>query len=416
LNLGFDYDAPWWQTPSDPEGRFSIVNAMQQGDVYFVCRKGSCDLPSGSGICRERYLALIPAVEFVVYGTYGGTHGKTVYPGEFLLGGHYRMEGVTDRVLDINYFGECPLSHTTMMYDGVGDPHRISYMQNCAVHNKDLGVGISIGLMGGFCSNDAEPGFFTTGVATMTFDDNPYLFVESEDYGAPQTTPDLTIMWASLANGVLGITDGRSGILAHPYTKAYHMPNEAALKYFRKWLEWSDEEIRAFRYEALTWYRDHQEVPSVRPDFLDSDPLDNSLDLGGGNSIVPYTVTDAAEHHLIGMKGPGGATFTNARVHEFGFALNVGRAGIWTYAGHVQYGGIIQYGYYVIEHEDGTLDPIKFYDHYPQIPNSNAHFAVVQRLIHETHGYGLLHGLAKTVPTRDGNGAQLEFRLNWKWT
>ena len=45
---------------------------------------------------------------------------------------------------------------------------------------------------------------------------------------------------------------------------------------------------------------------------------------------------------------------TNARVHEVGFALNVGRAGIWTYAGHVEYGGLIQYGYYIIEYEDGS--------------------------------------------------------------
>lgn len=106
---------------------------------------------------------------------------------------------------------------------------------------------------------------------------------------------------------------------------------------------------------------------------------------------------------------------TNARVHEVGFALNVGRAGIWTYAGHVEYGGLIQYGYYIVEYEDGSTEAIKFYDHYPQIPNSNAHYAVVQRIIHPVHGLGKLHGLAKTMPTADGNGAKLEFRMNWYW-
>jgi hypothetical protein len=415
LDLGFDYNAPWWQVPVDPEGKWRIVNAMQIGDVYFVCRKGDCQLPSGDAKCRERYLALIPNEEFTVYGTYGGTHGKIVYPGEFLLAGHYRMNGVTDHTLDINYFGECPLSHTTMMYDGVGDPHRISYMQNCAVQSEELGVGISIGLMGGFCSNDVQPGFFPTGAALMTFDDVPDLYVEEDNYEKPDFLIEQSVMWASVADGTIPITPGRSGILTHPYTKGYHMPNEAALKYFRKWLSFTDDEIREFRHEVLEFYRDHCEVPAINVETQTLEPLDNNIDLGGGNSIIPYTVSDAAEHHLVGTKRSTGATMTNARVHEVGFALNVGRAGIWTYAGHVEYGGLIQYGYYIIEYEDGSTEAIKFYDHYPQIPNSNAHYAVVQRVIHPVHGLGKLHGLAKTMPTADGNGAKLEFRMNWYW-
>jgi hypothetical protein len=418
LILDFDYNQPWWMVPEDPEGKWRIVNAMQLGDVYFVCRKNKCKLPSGTAQCRERYLALIPNEEFVVYGTYGGTHGKTVYPGEFLLAGHYKMDGVTDKVLDINYFGECPLSHTTMMYDGVGDPHRISYMQNCAVQSEELGVGISIGMMGGFCSNDAQPGFFSTGFALMTFDDQPDLWIEEEEYGAPEVE-DLIVppfpMWVSVSDGIIPITGGRSGILSKPYTLAYHKPNEAALKYFRKWLSFTDDEIRAFRHEVLEFFFSHQEVPSVKVDSMTLEPLDNSIDLGGGNSIIPYTVTDAAEHHLVGRRSSTGVVMTNARIHEVGFALNVGRAGIWTYAGHIEYGSIIQYGYYIVENEDGTTEAIKFYDHYPQVPNSNAHYTVVQRIIHPEYGYGLLHGLAKTMPTRDGQRTKLEFRYNWKW-
>merc|ERR1719242_1356772 len=242
LNIDWDHSAPWWVMPTDPEGKWTILNNLQQGYVDFVCRKNDCSLPVGDGKVLERYLILQPVEEFVVYGTFGGTHGKTVYPEEFLLGGHYQMNGVTDRTLDIRYFGECPLSHTTMRYNGVGSAHRISYMTNCAVESDELGVGVSIGLMGGFCSNDAEPGFTLAGVAMMTFDDNPDLFVASEDYGASTTTPEQTVMWESVSNGVLGVTTGRAGLLTHAFTKAYHMPNEAATKYFRKWLDFTDED------------------------------------------------------------------------------------------------------------------------------------------------------------------------------
>jgi len=301
-----------------------------------------------------------------------------------------------------------------MLYNGVGDPHRISYMTNCALQSEELGVGVSIGLLGGFCSNDAEPGFTDAGVNVMTFDDQPHLFVPSEGYGASETTFEQTIMWESVSNGVLGITPARAGLLTHAFTKAYHMPNEAGTRYFKQRLGFSDEEIRAFRYEALTFFRDHFQVSQVDPDFFNDQPLNITLDLGGGNHIIPYTVVDQANHHLVGMRSPDGAVLSNARVHEVGFVLNVGRAGLWSYfGGHIQFGGMIHYGYYVVELDSGDNVPVKFYDHYPQVPNTNSHFAVVQRVIHPEYGYGTLHGLALTMP--DGDRHQCTFRMNWRW-
>ena len=74
-------------------------------------------------------------------------------------------------------------------------------MVNCALDSPDLGVGLSVGLMGGFCSNDEEPGFRYAAVATMSFDDNPDLFIEEENYGEPETVPSREVMYASVSNG-----------------------------------------------------------------------------------------------------------------------------------------------------------------------------------------------------------------------
>jgi len=235
---------------------------------------------------------------------------------------------------------------------------------------------------------------------------------EEENYEAPASTPNPQIMWASMSNGVLGAGVGSSGLLVHAATRAYHLPNEAGTKYFRHWMDMSDDEIRAFRLEAMNFFLDHMEVTSVKPEIFDSEPIDNTIDLGGGNAIYPYAVTESAEHHLIGTKSSSGAEFSNARVHEVGFVLAVGRAGIWTYAGHVPYGSLIQYGYYIAEFETGSV-PVKFYDHYPQVPNPNSHFAVVQRCIHPEFGFGLCQGLLKFTP--ENGFIRSESRLNWKW-
>merc|ERR1712012_1268917 len=76
LDVNWDHDAPWWQVPVDPEGRWSILNNLQRGVVHFVCRKGKCSQRKGNGVVNERYLILLPSQQFTVYGTYGGVHGK----------------------------------------------------------------------------------------------------------------------------------------------------------------------------------------------------------------------------------------------------------------------------------------------------------------------------------------------------
>ena len=90
-------------------------------------------------------------------------------------------------------------------------------------------------MMGGFCSNDAEPGFFMTGFALMTFDDQPELWIEEEEYGAPEVEdliePSFP-MWVSVSDGIIPNTQGRSGILSKPYTLAYHKPNEAGNPFY----------------------------------------------------------------------------------------------------------------------------------------------------------------------------------------
>jgi len=265
-------------------------------------------------------------------------------------------------------------------------------------------------LLGGFCANDMKPGFYLANVVLFTFDDVPERYLQPVE--APQESIELATFWSSISEGTWNVAAGKAGLLSHPLTNAYHMKNEAATKYFRYWMNFNDNQIYEFRNRAFEFFRDHMKIRQIKVDLFNNEPLDNSIALGGGNAIVPYSTSDQAKHHLVGMKGPNGAVSTQARIHEVGFAINVGRAGLWTYAGHIQYGGLIQFGYYIVELEDENVF-VEFYDHYPEVPNTNSHFTIVQRLVHPTLGDGLLHGLAKIVP--HGDIHKIESRMSWKW-
>merc|ERR1719204_699325 len=164
---------------------------------------------------RETFRALIPSEDFTVYGTFGGIHGKTVYKSEFLVSGAYRIHGISDKIVPLQYFAECPLSHTTMYYTDFADPHRISYMINCALDSPDLGVGSGIGLLGGFCANDMEPGFYDANVVLFTFDDVPETFLQPVQ-GLAADNLSKNTYWSSISEGTWNIAKGRSGLLTHP--------------------------------------------------------------------------------------------------------------------------------------------------------------------------------------------------------
>ena len=74
------------------------------------------------------------------------------------------------------------------------------------------------------------------------------------------------------------------------------------------------------------------EINSINPDAFWFDELGNTLDLGGGNKVEPYIVTEAAQHKLVGMKELTEPSFIpNVRIHEGGFRFVAGRAGIQTF-------------------------------------------------------------------------------------
>jgi len=277
-----------------------------------------------------------------------------------------------------------------------------------------LGRGVSIGLFGGYCAREEPLGFFSSSLTMMTFDDHTLTYFEDDSDSAPTTTGQFAVIWESVEEGRIPISMGRAGVDIHPMTNAYYQYNEAAIKYFKYWLDYSDEQIAAFRREALEWFISYMHITDYNPDLFDNDPLDNTLDLPRGNKVFPFTTNEYAAHRLVGRKSSTGAVLDNSRIHTVGFVLRVGRAGIRTFQGTIPYGSVIHYGMYIVEFEDSIV-PIKFYDLYPQSPNTNNHLALIQKVFHDEYNVGLLQGLVKVVPDENNNMFVSQSRFTWKW-
>merc|ERR1719471_403071 len=209
------------------------------------------------------------------------------------------------------------------------------------------------------------------------------------------------------------VSTPKAGFLTHPLTNAFHLRNEAGVEFFQIWLNWDLQRIQMFRHEALQFFRQVHDISAIDADSFWYDDLGNTLDLGGGNRVQPYIVTEAAQHRLIGMKQASNATFIeNVRIHEGGFRFVTGRAGMQTLSGFLPFGSMILFGYYVFEFPDGRQE-ISFADEFPQIPNTNSHFAIQQHVTHNEHGVGICQGLG-LVTERDGS-FQSNVHLNFMW-
>jgi len=414
IDIGYNHLLPWFITPETDD--WYILHSTNYGPIHMVCRKDKCSLPHGSGMVYEKYQTLIPKKPFVVHGTFGGIEGKMVYPQEFLVAGFYTMDGIIDRQIEMQYFAECPLSFTDAYYESENfdTVHRLSYMINCDLISEELGRGVSIGLFGGYCAREEPLGFFSSSLTMMTFDDHTLTYFEDDSDSAPTTTGQFAVIWESVEEGRIPISMGRAGVDIHPMTNAYYQYNEAAIKYFKYWLDYSDEQIAAFRRDALEWFISYMYVNDYDPDLFDNDPLDNTLDLPRGNKVLPFTTNEYAAHRLVGRKSSSGAVLDNSRIHTVGFVLRVGRAGIRTFQGTIPFGSVIHFGMYIVEFEDSIV-PIKFYDLYPQSPNTNNHLALIQKVIHPEYNVGLLQGLIKVTPDENNNMFVSSSRFTWKW-
>jgi len=181
------------------------------------------------------------------------------------------------------------------------------------------------------------------------------------------------------------------------------MVHEAGVKWFNRWLKWDENQIRTFREECLTYFREEMGVSNIAAAYS-SEPAEHQLDLGTGNFITPYTVFKGSKHRIgAAYFGPDIACI-HGRIHEGGFKVEAGRAGLKSSRfGFLEYGTIIQKGYYVIECEDRDEKIyIEFQDVAPMKHNNMVFYDVVQDLYHQEWGTGLLTGLHSVLPTRSG--------------
>jgi len=147
-----------------------------------------------------------------------------------------------------------------------------------------------------------------------------------------------------------------------------------------------------------------------------SDPLENQLDLGTGNTILPFVVSESVGARIMVGTKMGQQYCSDARVHEGGFRLMVGRAGLTSSVfGYLPYGSTILRGYYVIEcpELDSPLK-MKFWDRAPMIPNNVIHYDVWQTVEHEEFGSGQVAGVYFVRPEgRNRQRVQTSLHLWW---
>ena len=126
-----------------------------------------------------------------------------------------------------------------------------------------------------------------------------------------------------------------------------------------------DSEIRALRHSFLVALRDTFGIGLVRPDDWNDLPLHAQIDLGRGNTVVPYVVNHLSNQRALLKVLPDDGVEQlglDSRMHEGGFRLLVGSSGLDTSAQHLPFGSLILQGVYVIENgSNGNTDylPIK---------------------------------------------------------
>jgi hypothetical protein len=301
---------------------------------------------------------------FTLHGAFGKDQGQLITQGSLIATGVYSFEGfnlpgsiLDGSNLEIKYFGECPLDYRPVKTGALGGLYI-----SCAVESNIFGKGIATG---GFLHrfNDDFSQVMVSGYPTMIFDD----FVHNPK-SIPVRTNYQHYLIPSIQHNDIRISyvaDGTfktllSGVEALPFIKAQHYTNEAVIEYFkfRTSLQ-TEEKILALRKQFLERLRDEFGIVLINPDAYDEIPLDGVIDLGGGTHITGYVVNeDANQRVLTRQSEPNGHTtvFPSASfLHEGGFRLVVGRAGLNTVDGRSPFGTTIQEGIYVMENGDSTM-------------------------------------------------------------
>ena len=167
------------------------------------------------------------------------------------------------------------------------------------------------------------------------------------------------------------------------------------------------------RTKFLTCLRDTFGI-KILPSDYDNIPLDGVIDLGGGNHILPYIVNDDANQRVMTKRGHDGnkvvAMPPGSCLHEGGFRLVVGCAGINTNDGRYPFGSMFTEGVYIIEDSAAADIEIEFWCDGPIQLNAWATGVVYNHLYNEQLGEGKLIA-AVPLPMVEGSaGTPLNVR------
>lgn len=284
------------------------------------------------------------------------------------------------------YFGECPTSFSKLAGDSV------SWYIQCAVESTLFGKGVAAGAATFIPTDDGTEWKLNAGLS-MLFDER-VLF--------PQSSTASSNLLESRVSGTQAnewqfsvIADGKfstllGGIEALPYGHFYHYTHEAAISTFKtRTTKTTDKKIKALRTQFLKRLKDTFGIDIKHNDY-DNIPLAGEIDLGGRGKIVSYVVNENANQRTMTKRG---SSITSSmppasRLHEVGFRLVVGRAGISTNDGTLPFGSMILEGLYILEDSIAGDLEIEFHSIGPIQLNGWSTAVVYNHLFNDALGEG----------------------------
>lgn len=285
-------------------------------------------------------------------------------------------------VIQVNFYGD-----------------RISFYINCAVESDQFGKGMATGAYIFYPTKDGTE-WTLNGYPSMIFDDqvqNPiaspvYTTLFDDDIPHMETND---WRFSFLADGKISTL--LSGIEAVPYGHFHHYTHEAAIQYFKRRTSLSsDIAIKKLRTRFLKRLHDSFGIDVNHNQYNDI-PLDGVIDLGGGNKILPYVVNEDANQRVMTKRNLDKAIAMPpaSRLHEGGFRLVVGRAGIDTNDGRYPFGSTFTEGIYILEDSADEDLEIEFYCDGPVQLNGWATAVAYNHLYNKNLGKGRLYA---TIP------------------
>jgi hypothetical protein len=313
--------------------------------------------------------------------------------------------------LEVRYFGNCPVEIRPL------SATRLTGFIDCQLESDQLGHGRGTGA---FTYKLTAAGKWEVwAFPSMVFEDqkpNPFFSgATTADYAeAELPSPDVVFTW--LADGVYNEPDGSAGTEAFPSLFQHHFTHEAGIEYLKRWTSVKrNGEIQQLRHDFLTMLVDTYGIAAADPGLFWDEPLENQIDLGGGSHVVPYVVNHASNQRMMTKKSGGRMTQwgdLDGRLHEGGFRLLVGRAGLTSPTfGYLPFGTLIVKGVYVLEHDPdlmGETREIGFESSLPVVSGAWSTSVVENKLTSEEFGEGVAY---EVVPMSSHTHAGLALNI-----